>query len=251
MKFICYLLAMVLATMPLLGQTASLRGQVTDESGALVPSATVTLNGDSGLVRTTVTATDGSYSFAGLPPGNYTVQASAPDLRGPEPVRIVVTSGLQVMNIQLRVAVAAQQVTVESQAGPAVSTEASNNASAIVLRGADLDALSDNPDDLQADLQALAGPSAGPNGGSIFVDGFSGGQLPPKASIREIRVNQNPFSSEYDTLSYGRIGAIVSAITLDPQTLAVVDPFTTVSRIPQRRYIITPRVDYQPATTRS
>jgi hypothetical protein len=312
MKFICHLLAMVLATMPLLGQTASLRGQVTDESGALVPGATVALNGDSGLVRTSVTTADGSYSFAGLPPGNYTVQASAPDLRGPEPVRIVVTSGLQVMNIQLRVAVAAQQVTVESQAGPAVSTEASNNASAIVLRGADLDALSDNPDDLQADLQALAGPSAGPNGGSIFVDGFSGGQLPPKSSIREIRINQNPFSPEYDTLGYGRIevltkpgtdkfhgsggfnfgdtfwnsrdpfaqqkapfrlkeyeggmsgpiskrasfnldlqrhevddGAIVSAITLDPQTLAVIDPFTAVSRIPQHRFIITPRVDYQ------
>src|SRR5439155_12437220 len=66
-------------------------------------------------------------------------------------------------------------------------------------------ALADNPDDLAADLQALAGPSAGPNGGSIFVDGFSGGQLPPKESIREIRINQNPFSPEYDKLGYGKI----------------------------------------------
>ena len=75
----------------------------------------------------------------------------------------------------------------------------------MVLRGADLEALSDDPDDLAADLQALAGPSAGPNGGSIFVDGFSGGQLPPKESIREIRINQNPFSPEYDKLGYGKI----------------------------------------------
>src|SRR5947207_2427579 len=51
----------------------------------------------------------------------------------------------------------------------------------------------------------LAGPSAGPSGGSIFVDGFSGGQLPPKQSIREIRINQNPFSPEYDKLGYGKI----------------------------------------------
>jgi hypothetical protein len=58
---------------------------------------------------------------------------------------------------------------------------------------------------LQQDLQALAGPSAGPNGGQIYIDGFTGGQLPPKASIREIRVNQNPFSSEFDKLGYGRI----------------------------------------------
>src|SRR5213075_3338546 len=83
--------------------------------------------------------------------------------------------------------------------------DSSNNASAVVLRGADLDALSDNPNDLAADLQALAGPAAGPNGGAIFVDGFSGGELPPKNSIREIRINQNPFSAEYDRLGMGRI----------------------------------------------
>ena len=49
------------------------------------------------------------------------------------------------------------------------------------------------------------GPSAGPNGGQIYIDGFTGGQLPPKSSIREIRINQNPFSAEYDKLGYGRI----------------------------------------------
>ena len=54
-------------------------------------------------------------------------------------------------------------------------------------------------------MQALAGPSAGPNGGQIYVDGFTGGQLPPKSAIREIRINQNPFSAEYDKLGYGRI----------------------------------------------
>src|SRR5205807_8934886 len=93
---------------------------------------------------------------------------------------------------------------VEDSGSPAVSTEASANASAIVLRGSDLDALSDNPDDLAADLQALAGPAAGPNGGSMFIDGFSGGELPPKNAIREIRINQNPFSPEYDRLGFGR-----------------------------------------------
>jgi outer membrane receptor for ferrienterochelin and colicin len=65
--------------------------------------------------------------------------------------------------------------------------------------------LSDDPDELESQLQALAGPSAGPNGGQIYIDGFTAGQLPPKASIREIRINQNPFSAEYDKLGYGRI----------------------------------------------
>ena len=52
---------------------------------------------------------------------------------------------------------------------------------------------------------ALAGPSAGPNGASIFIDGFSGGELPPKETIREIRINQNPFSPEFDKLGLDRI----------------------------------------------
>jgi hypothetical protein len=39
----------------------------------------------------------------------------------------------------------------------------------------------------------------------MYIDGFTAGQLPPKSSIREIRINQNPFSAEYDQLGYGRI----------------------------------------------
>ena len=74
-----------------------------------------------------------------------------------------------------------------------------------MLKGDDLAALPDDPDDLADALQALAGPAAGPNGGQIFVDGFSGGNLPPKESIREIRVNQNPFSAEFDRLGFGRV----------------------------------------------
>jgi hypothetical protein len=54
-------------------------------------------------------------------------------------------------------------------------------------------------------LSALAGPSAGPNGGQIYIDGFTGGNLPPKSAIREIRINQNPYSAEFDRLGYGRI----------------------------------------------
>ncbi len=75
----------------------------------------------------------------------------------------------------------------------------------VVMQGKDLEALSDDPDELQSELQTLAGPSAGPNGGQIYIDGFTAGTLPPKASIREIRINQNPFSAEYDKLGYGRI----------------------------------------------
>jgi hypothetical protein len=184
---------------------ATLRGQITDQTGGVVSGAKVTLQSATGLVKTAIATKDGSYSFADLPRGDYTVEASAPDLALAEPVTVSINSGVQTLNLQLSVAAVKEEVSVQGDSAPAVNTDAASNASATVLRGTDLDALSDNPDDLAADLQALAGPAAGPNGGAIFIDGFSGGDLPPKNAIREIRINQNPFSPEYDKLGFGRI----------------------------------------------
>ncbi|MGI8640691.1 MAG: hypothetical protein ACR2MG_12200 [Pyrinomonadaceae bacterium] len=45
--------------------------------------------------------------------------------------------------------------------------------------------------------------------GEIFIEGFSGGRLPPRDTIREIRINQNPFSSGYDRLGLGRIEILI------------------------------------------
>ena len=120
---------------------------------------------------------------------------------------MVLTAG-QVKRVDIAMAIEAEQqsVTVSDDAPTSmVNVEASGNANSIVLKDKDLDALSDDPDELANELSALAGPSAGPNGGEVFIDGFSGGQLPPKSAIREIRINQNPFSAEYDRLGYGRI----------------------------------------------
>ena len=107
-------------------------------------------------------------------------------------------------DLALDIAVAKQQITVDEQSSN-LQTSPESNAGAIVIKDKDLDALSDDPDQLQDELNALAGPAAGPNGGEIYIDGFTGGQLPPKSSIRELRINQNPFSAEYDKLGYGRI----------------------------------------------
>jgi len=178
---------------------------VTDQGGALVSGAKVTLTGPANRVQSTTADSNGTYLFPALEPGDYTVTSEAPDLVTPRPISISLRSGAQTLNLQLDVVATTQHVVVQDTAGPAVTTDPSNNAGALVLRGDDLQALSDDPEDLASDLQALAGPSAGPGGGTIFVDGFSGGEIPPKDSIREIRVNQNPFAPEYDKLGYGRV----------------------------------------------
>jgi hypothetical protein len=199
------LLFILLSVPCLFAQTASLRGTVTDPSGAVIPAAVVTLTAPDGSTKTANTDKNGFYSFTGLATGTYSASATAPQLSQAQPSTISVRPGVQTLNLQLKVATVTEQVTVQDNDGPSVSLDSNNNASATVLRGDDLQALSDDPDDLQADLQALAGPSAGPSGGAIFVDGFSGAELPPKESIREVRINQNPFSAEFDKIGYGRI----------------------------------------------
>jgi hypothetical protein len=183
--------------------TGSFKGQVTDPSGAVIPGATVTATGPGGKVKVATSNQQGAYTINALPPGQYTVRVMAKGFAVFESKADLATSAAQTLNAALVVSVDTQEVTVSDQLH--VDVDPSNNASQLVLKGTDLDVLSDNPDDLQSDLQALAGPSVGPNGGQIYIDGFTGGRLPPKESIREIRINQNPFSAEYDKLGYGRI----------------------------------------------
>ena len=195
----------ILSAVSLFAQNSTLRGLVTDESGAVVPAAAVTLTASDGALTTTTADASGSYTFPSLPPGAYTLQASAPQLSQRQPQAVTLRGGTQIVNLRLMVASTVQEIVVEENAGPAVSLEAANNATATVLRGDDLAALSDSSEDLQSDLQALAGPSAGLEGGQIYIDGFSSGDIPPKQSIREVRINQNPFSPEFDKLGLGRI----------------------------------------------
>lgn len=202
------LIASALVVSVALGQNSgpSLRGKVTDAQGGLIPNAIVTVIDAAGKEKSTATNTTGQYSVSGLAPGVYTVRVSAPGFAVYENLAQISAgraAGLD-LNIQLSVATVKQEVTVTSET-QALELSQENNSTALVLKGADLDALPDDPDDLQDALQALAGPSAGPNGGQFYIDGFEGDALPPKSSIREIRINQNPFSSEFDRLGFGRI----------------------------------------------
>src|SRR6266852_1806994 len=174
---------------------ATLRGVISDEFGAAIVGATVTLTDASGAAKTATTNADGAYAFNGLTPGKYKVHAIAAGFAVSTDADIDVATGKRdPVNISLKIAAIESQVKVN--ADTPLSTDTGNNANQQVISGKDLDALPDDPDELAAALQALAGPSIGPNGGQIFIDGFSGGNMPPKEAIREIRINQNPFSAE-------------------------------------------------------
>src|SRR2546429_7262684 len=188
-------------------QTAagSLNGVVTDQSGGVIAKAAVRLTDASGASLDTTTNRDGFYEFKGLVPGTYILKAVAKGFAIFTQENVEILAGkTQQLNIGLVIQIEEEKVEV-SDSSSKVDIAPSNNADMVVMSGKDLEALSDDPDELQSELQALAGPSAGPNGGQIYIDGFTAGTLPPKASIREIRINQNPFSAEYDKLGHGRI----------------------------------------------
>ncbi len=188
--------------------TSTLHGHIADQTGAMIPGAKVTITNALGVtVKSTTADASGAYSVTGLAPGSYIVQANV-DGFAPftSPTVQLAANQSKRVDIAMAVEAAEQSVTVTDEEGaPQVSTDAGSNANAVVLKGKDLEALSDDPDELSNELSALAGPSAGPNGGQIYIDGFTGGTLPPKSAIREIRINQNPFSAEYDRIGYGRI----------------------------------------------
>jgi len=192
------------ATVSFAQQTrGSLRGVIKDELGATIVGATVTLVDANGVEKSATTNGEGAYVFNGLAPGKYVVRASATGFANADETEVDLKAGArESLDLTLKVTIEEQKVTIAAETP--LSTESTNNANQTLITGKDLDALPDDPDELAAALQALAGPSMGPNGGQIFVDGFSGGRLPPKESIREIRINQNPFAAENDQPS-GRI----------------------------------------------
>lgn len=199
------LLLLLTATATLIHAQSSavtLRGTITDPFGASVPNATVVLRGAS-VQRAAKTDANGQYAFTAVPAGHYVVRVVAKGFT-PNEMADVDLSASKSLDLQMKIEVDTQVVNVEDSANT-VNVDPSSNGGAVTLGEKELNTLSDDPDELSQQLQALAGPSAGPDGGQIFIDGFTGGNLPPKASIREVRINSNPFAPEYDRPGFGRI----------------------------------------------
>lgn len=185
-------------------QNGSLSGTVQDTLGAVVQGASITVVDSNAKEKTAVSNAKGEFTVNGLVPGNYTVKVKAANFGLYENTEVAIAAGEKTeLIVPLTVEVIEEQIDVSER--DSVSTSPENNTSATVLSEKELNALPDDPDELEAALQALAGASAGPNGGQIYIDGFTGGRLPPKEAIREIRINNNPFSAEYDRLGFGRI----------------------------------------------
>lgn len=208
---------------------------VVDQSGAVVPDATVTLSGlDETTKALTIspakTSDKGIATIENVPPGRYSIEATFPGfepgllkdtrLRGGDNKHVIV---LPIKKVETEVTVGrdAQAVAADPRArfGTALTRE-------------QIEALSDDPAEMAQQLADMAGPNA-----VIRVDSFEGGQLPPKSQIKSIHITRDAFAAEnhsafglfIDIITQPGVGALRGGgnIRLRDGALSARNPFAT------------------------
>ena len=181
-----------------------LTGVVADPSGAKVPHARLHLAGTAetaGILHDVLTDGSGRYTVE-LPAGAYTVTVQFAGFRD-YVATAQIAMGMQTrLDLAFNTAIHVEELTIP--ANSSASTAAADNASALVFRGAELESFSEDDATFQKELLALAG-GGGPQAPQIFVNGFSGGQIPPKSTILSIRINRNPYSAAYQDVGNARV----------------------------------------------
>jgi len=114
------------------GTTASITGAVTDQTGAALAGATVTVtNTETGAVRSANAAASGNYTVTPLTPGKYTLKVEQRGFQSFEQKSIVLSIGqVAGIDVQLKVGNEQQQITVVADA-PAIQTEESTIAAVV------------------------------------------------------------------------------------------------------------------------
>jgi hypothetical protein len=198
-------LLVALALLPLLhsspvkSQTppcSRLEGIVLDSTGALVPGASVSL--DEKTRR--ASGSDGRFAFPCVTPGKHELTATIADFAA-FTVRVTAPHTAE-LTFRL---VPATQASVTVNADLDMQVPAPGGDNGLVISGKQLQALADDPDDLQRELQQLAAAAGGsPASTIISVDGFQdSAKLPPKSSIAYIQVTPDLFSPEYREPPFG------------------------------------------------
>ncbi len=168
----------------------TLAGVVRDSTLALIPGATVTLDGG----VTSTSGPDGRFSFPCVANGPHKLTAAAEGFARLESTATVPRAASLALTLRPE-----EVDTSVDVAGDAPGGDPTVNGPSAAISGERLQALADDPDDLLRELQQLAAAGGGnPANTTIAVDGFQGSSaLPPKSSIAYIKVNPDMYSSEY------------------------------------------------------
>jgi hypothetical protein len=181
--------------------TVKVRGQVKDPSGGIMGAVDVRVIQGSGnsakVIKQGQTNAQAGEFDLDVPPGQYTLEVTAPDFEVYKKA-IRVAANMDPLSVTLELVTVGTVVDVNADNNQA-SLDPNSSLTGQVLTGNDLLELPDDLDDLQAYLLQLAGiDELEPDGSNLIVDGIAGAPLPPKDTIAEIRIINNPFSAEYN-----------------------------------------------------
>ncbi len=189
--------ASLLVAAPGLAQTprdSRLAVTVVDQTGGVLPGATVTIGGmdtanKAPAIAPVVASDQGVATFTGLRPGRYALKA---EFQGFDPkidpdIRVRLGDNKQTLALNLQKL--ADEITVSRDKQESAADRQSTFGSALTRE--QLDSLSDDEDVLRQQLNDLAGPGA-----VIRVDSFEGTPLPPKSQIKSIHITRDGFAAE-------------------------------------------------------
>lgn len=196
-------MALLLAPTWAEAQTVALRGTVVDSTGAPLQTAQVIAYAEGSRAGSTLTGATGGFSLQ-LKPGRYQIELASANFTTAS-LQVEVRAGLQPLHVQLELAPIQQSLDVEDEPFE-IAIDPDRNLSGLTLSNDEIELLPEDEEELAQYLEDLAGPGASAVGGTeMLIDGFSGGRLPPRDQIQEVRINNNPYSAEYSRPGHGRI----------------------------------------------
>jgi Carboxypeptidase regulatory-like domain/TonB dependent receptor len=179
----------------------SVKVVVLDQTGAAILGATVSViavNATSGSEAKTATANEkGEATIERLAPGRYVVQVESIGFETTQITDVNIRRGRQERReVQLPIAGYVEEVEVTRDRTDQNITDNFSSA----LTQDQIDALPDDEEEMAEQLANMAGPGA-----VMRVNGFSGGRLPPKSQIAEIRFRFDPYSAENHEAGFPRV----------------------------------------------
>ena len=189
--------------------STSVRGSVVDPTGATVPGATVRLESpNGGLVSQTTVDAAGNFLLTNLSAGTFSLAVPAFSGFASHTQSLRLTSGVTTVKITLDPESINQQINVGAE--QSLSTDSSANRDTVSVTGSELKKLPVFDQDYIATLTPFLDAAAGSSGPvTLIVDGVEMKSVGVSASaIQEVRINNDPYSAEFNRPGRGRIEII-------------------------------------------
>lgn len=189
----------------------SISGTVSDPSGAAIPDADVQIRqrGTTVIAAQTRTDVQGNFRAAGLPPASYEVGVQH-DGFASQTVRLAIKDRSPApLHVELKLAGVRQEVTVAESAAQ-VSTDSADNLDVVTMDRQMMDNLPVFDQNYVAAMSQFLDPgSIGTGGVTLVVNGMEQRNIGVTASaIQQVKINQNPYSAEFQRPGRGRIEVI-------------------------------------------